>query len=462
MILRKINNALDARFTTSLFTYKELRKMYFPLVLDQLFIFIIGVLSTAMVASSGTGAAAAVNLVNVIGNLAYAIFSAIALGGSIVVARAKGASDPERVHRAIGQSVSGCLVASLVLSILLYVFSEALIRMLYSSAEPAVIESAVEYMKVYVISFPFYAVFNAVFNAFRSLGDSKSSLVLTIVINTAHLLFSYVFINILEFSTVGAALSYLTARVLGLIFGMIWLFRQKSGIRMRPKHFLSLDREILKDIRVLGLPFALEQLLFQGGILLVQRYLSALHTIELDAYSISNSVFFLYYAFAYSITAMAGTVCGQCVGAGEIGLAKKYCKDLIRVGRFVMIFAILILMPLTPALLNLYAPAESMRSVIFFSLAIGALPMPVIWGEAFVIPTAIRTAGDTRFTSMISIVAMFLGRMGFGYLFTISFGFGVMGVWLGQFIEWLFRAVIMSIRLETDSWVRVPAKGRES
>ena len=195
----RIENHLKKRFDSEQFTYKQLRDMFFPLVMDQLFIFIIGMLSSAMVASSHEGAAAAVMLVNVIGALAYALFSAISMGGAIVVARAKGANDPERVRAAIGQSANLSLILASVLAFFLYVFADKLIVFLYPNAEDIVINSAVTYMKVYVLSFPVYAVFNVLFSSFRSLGDAKSSLVLTIVINVAHLIFSFIFINHMHF-----------------------------------------------------------------------------------------------------------------------------------------------------------------------------------------------------------------------------------------------------------------------
>lgn len=455
MIFKGITNRLEKRFTTEQFTYKELRNMFFPLVMDQLFIFIINMLSSAMVSSSKQGAAAAVGLVSVIGNLAYAVFNAAVMGGSILVARAKGANDPERVRTAIGHAMSVSFMLALSLTVVLYIFSEPVIRLFYSAAEEDVILTASEYMKIYVLSFPVYTLFNVIFNSFRSIGDSKSSLILTIVINSVHLIFSYLFINVIGLATVGAAYSYLAARGLGLAFALVWLFRRKSGIFMKARHFFRFDKSMLRDIGVLGVPFAFEQMLFQGGMLLMQMYLARLTTVELDAYNISVSIFFLYYAFAYSMTTMAGTVCGQCVGAKKMELARTYCKNLVWVGRYVMIFAILILMPLTPAIMNLYSPAAGMRKVIFFSLAIGALPMPLIWGEGYVIPSATRTAGDVTFTSVFSLATMAIGRMAFGYLFTIPLGFGVMGVWMGQFIEWLIRAVVMTKRLDTDKWIRV-------
>ena len=454
-MFKRMEAHLQKRFDSEQFTYKQLRDMFFPLVMDQLFIFIIGMLSSAMVSSSHEGAAASVMLVNVIGSLAYALFSAINMGGAIVVARAKGANNLERVRQAIGQSANLSLIVASALAFTLYMTAENLIGFLYPDAEPIVIDSAVTYMKVYVLSFPVYAVFNVIFSAFRSLGDAKSSLILTIVINLAHLIFSFIFINNMHLATLGAALSYLSARVLGMLFGLVWLFRPGNGINVRLKHFFHFSFSIINEIRVLGVPFCFEQLLFQGGMLFVQRYLSRLTTPELDAYSIAASIFNLYYAFAYAMTAMAGTVCGQCVGAKHIDLARKYAKNLIWIGRWVMVFAIIILMPLTPLILNLYSPSAAARPIIFISLAIGALPMPIIWGDGYIIPSCTRTAGDATYTSIVSLIALACGRMTLGYAFAITWGLGVPGVWLGQLIEWIVRAIVMTRRIKTDKWIRV-------
>ncbi|MBQ3080035.1 MAG: MATE family efflux transporter [Clostridia bacterium] len=455
-LLLKIDEKLKKRLDSEQFHYEQLRGMFLPLVLDQLFIFVIGILSTAMVSSSGQEAIAAVNLVLVIGALAYALFSAISMGVSIVVARAKGSGDMDRVRAAIGQACTLIAFFSIVITVGLYVFSEPLILSLYGAADPLVIEQAVSYMEAYSLSLPPYAVFCVIFNSFRSLGDAKSSLILTIVINVIHLIFSYIFINILQLAALGSALSYLAARGVGMVFALIWLFRVNGHMYMKLKHFVRFDKSIIRETMALGVPFSFEQLLFQGGMLLVQRYIAQLTVTELAAHGIAGSMFNLYYAFSYAVTAITGTVCGQCVGAKRIDLARKYTREFVLLGRFVMLFAILIIMPVTPLVMNLYAPAPEARATIMIALAIGALPMPILWCDGYIIPAATRTAGDATFTSVISLLALFAGRLAFGYLFTITLGLGVAGVWLGQTVEWLLRMIVMRMRLRTDKWIKVP------
>lgn len=460
--LSRVRNAVYTRLESEHFTAQSLIRMFWPLVLDQLFIFVIGILSVAMVSSSGEEQIAAVTLVGVIGSLAYALFSAISMGGSIVVARAKGSGDPERVRQAIGQSAASCLLCGILIAAVMVIFGDAIIRFFYPMADQAVIDAGVSYMYYYAYSIIPYSFFCVVFQAFRSLGDARSGLILTIIINSAHLIASFIYINLMGMGAMGSALSYLTARLIGFVFSLIWLMRPHSGIGMRFRYFFHFDRQIARDISLLGVPFSIEQVLFQGGMLLVQLYLAQLSTTALAAQGIAASIFNLYYAFAYALTAITGTVCGQCVGAKEIDLARRYCLNFVYLGRYVLAAAVLILFPLTPLLLRLNSASPEASRIVWLALAVGAFPMPLLWPDGYVIPTATRTAGDARFTTIISLSSLFIGRLVLGYLFSIQLGFGIVGVWVGQLVEWLLRSVIMRQRIRTDKWILIDQGANES
>ena len=117
-----INGYLDRALTTEQFTYKELRGMYLSLILDTFFIFFIGMVSTALVSSVGEAAIAAVSMVSTVNGLVSLVFSSMATGGAIVVARAKGRGDRLDIRRAIGEVTGICGAEALVLSTLLFLF----------------------------------------------------------------------------------------------------------------------------------------------------------------------------------------------------------------------------------------------------------------------------------------------------------------------------------------------------
>ena len=452
--MEKLRNRLDGLLTTNQFTYPELRKMFVTLTLDQFFICFISLLSTALVSSVGEAAIAAVSMVGTVNSLVSLVFMSLATGGAIVVSRAKGRGDVKEIRRAIGEAVGLCGTVSICLSALLFLFAEPLVHLIYPRVEPLLIEYAVKYMRMMAVSFIPFSVFNVIFNIFRSLGDTRSSLLLTIVINVSHLLLSLLFINGLSMGVAGSGMSYIAARTLGMALAVFWLMRH-TPYHLRLHHFFRFTPAVTKEIMSLGLPLTVESLLTQGGMLMVQVYLARLTTTDLAAHAVSNSMLNLYCASANALTALASTVCGQCYGAKHYDLMRKYCKNIIRVGRFVLLGTVLILYPLSPLLLKLYHASEQGTAIIYTCLRIAVFSMPLLWCDSNIPAMVLRTAGDSVYTGAVSVAALLLGRCALGYLLTIPLGIGVPGIWIALVCEWLARGIALRLRFRGDKWLHV-------
>ncbi len=451
-MIQAARSRLEKALDSEQFTYAQLKSMYLTLVLDQFFIIFINVLSTAMVSSTGEAAIAATNMVGSINGMVSLLFTAVAIGGSIVIARAKGRGNAHGVRCAIGETIALCGLLSLVLSTILIAFSRPLVLTLYPQAEPLLIQYSIHYMRLIAISFLPYSIFNAVFNAFRSLGDTKSSLMLTVVINGVHFVGSFVFINIFHLGVTGAGLSYVTARVIGMVLALTWLMKFHNEYHVGVRHLFHFSKTISREISRLAIPIASESALFQGGMLLVQVFLARLTTTDLAAHGVATSILNLYLCTGNALTALTSTVCGQCVGAAKLDLTRKYCITLSRVGRMIMLLTVLIMLPLLPLLLSLFHPSEAARPIVYTCLAIASVGIPVIWCASYVPPMALRAAGDATFSTIVSVVALFIGRIAVGYLLTITLGLGVPGVWLGMMIEWALRALLFRVRVQSDRW----------
>ena len=449
----RIGQRLEQAFTSPQFSYRELRSMYFTLVLDQFFIAFINVLSTSMVSSTGEAAIAAVSMVGTINAMASLLFTSLATGGSIVIARSKGSGLADDVRRSIGETTGLCGFMALILSGLLILLGPTLVGWLYPSVEPLLVTYSIQYLRLMAISCIPYSVFCSIFNCFRALGDTKSSLILTVVINGAHLMFSMLFINGLHLGVTGSGLSYITARVIGMVLALYWLMVRHNELGVRPKHFFRFTRRLTKDIFSLGMPIAMESLLMQGGMLLVQVYLARLTTTELAAHSVANSVMNLYYTTGNALTALAGTVCGQCIGAKQYELTRRYCLRFVRAGRVITLASSALLFACTPLLMQLYGATEQARPILWRVLGLAAVAVPLIWCDSYVPPMALRAAGDAMYCSVVSSVALALGRCAVGYVLTIPLGLGVPGVWLGMVLEWLGRAVVLRLRLRGQRWL---------
>ena len=431
--------------------------MFLTLCLDNFFIFFISMRSTAMVSSVGEAAIAAVSMVGTINGMVSLMFTSLASGGAIVVARAKGRGDGLEIRRAIGEVTGLCFAVAAVLSAALFAFADQIVGALYPDVEPLLTEYAVRYMRMMAISFLPFAVFNAIFNIFRNLGDTKSSLMLTMVINVAHLILSMTFINGLRLGVTGSGLSYITARTIGMALALVWLFRVHNEYGVRPGDFFHFNPAVTKEIFTLGMPLAVESLLMQGGMLLVQVYLAKLTTTDLAAHAVANSMLNLYSTTSGALVTLAGTICGQCYGAKRYDLTRSYCVNLVRIGRLVMLATALILYPLTPLLMRLYNATDAGRPIIWTALSIAVAALPLVYCDAYVPAMTLRVAGDGVYTGAVAVLALLAGRCLLGWALTLPLGLGVPGIWIGLAAEWLMRAVAFRLRMRGQAWLHLGA-----
>ena len=455
--MQRIRQKLEKLLTTDQFSYEELKKMFLTLLLDQFFIFAIGVLSTMLVSRVGEAAMAAVSLVGTINGMVSLVFTSLATGGAIAVSRAKGRGDTAEIQRAIGEVTGVCGLVSIVLGALLYAGADAVVHLLYPNVEPLVTDYAVRYMRMMCISFVHYSIFNAIFNVFRNLGDTRSSLLLTIVINVSHLLLSLLFINIMDMGVMGSGLSYIVARAIGMVLALFWLLVVHNTYHVRAAFFFRFSAEVTKDIFSLGMPLAVESMLLQGGMLIVNIYLAQLTTMEMAAHARANALMSLYNTTLGALISLTSTVCGQCFGAKRYDLTLQYGNNLIKVGRFAMAITSLILYPLTPVLMMMYnVPPESMGTI-YLALAIAAVGMPLFACDSNITAMVLRVAGDGVFTGACAVISLALCRCILGYVLTIVVGLGVPGVWIALAAEWLLRAVAQHLRLRGNNWIHQKA-----
>lgn len=445
---------LTRHLTSTYFTYRQLFAMLVPLILDQFFINFINVLTTAMISSSSQESVSAVSLVSPLYMMIFAVFNAISAGGTVVVAQYKGRGNADKIKTSAGQVVLSSFLLSLLASIALISCARPLIGFMYRSADPVVLAKAADYLIGVAISLIFLSIYMGGFAVFRGIGDTKVCLHLTMIINLIHLGGSVLFLNVLKLDIAGTVLSLNLARFIGAAVSMWILLHKKSSFHISLRHIFRLDFSIQKSVMKIGLPFGLEQVFFNGGSMLVQTYVVLLGTVSVAANAISNSAISILYSAGLAVSTLAVTVVGQCIGAGDKKLARHYGSKMIWLGTAIILLSLIVFLPLMPLILMLYqAPPETLH-IIYMLVLTAAVPMPFFWSMSNVMPAVLRAAGDSLFGSVISLVTMWIVRVGLGYLIALPLGFGLQGVWVCLGMEWAVRTVIFRLRFRSDVWLQ--------
>ena len=451
-MFKKIGKFIDDNYSSHLFSSGKFFGILGPVIIDQFFMFLIAVLTTAMISSSSQDSVSAVSLVSPLVYLTMTLFTSISNGGAVVVAQYKGGGEESKLRHAAGQTIFSTIIVGFAVAGIVAIGAKPIVDLLFGTVGESICGKAVEYLVGMGISFIPFTLYISGFCILRGMGESKTCLVLTIVINVVHFVLSFIFLNILHLDVMGTALSFTLARVIGGLTAMIAVMRKHGHIRVRFSDIFKIDGGMQKAIFKMGIPFAIEQCFFNGGTLIAQTYMVFLGDIAVAANAIANSLFSLFYAAGTAVSSTALTIIGQSIGAGDIPLAKRYGSRLIWLGNAVNTLSVVIMLPLTPILLLMYSPEANTIPFIYPLMFIGCAFMPFVWANANIMPSVLRAAGDANYTSIVSLVAMWVVRVGLGWLLALPLGLGINGVWVAMGIEWIVKTIAFRIRFKGEKW----------
>lgn len=451
-IKNRLHFLLDKNLSGQSMNYKEIVAIFIPIFVDQAFLILMSMLNTAMISSSGVAAVSAVSMVDSLNIFLANVFIAVATGGTVIVAQYKGSGNMQMVAKTAGQAISSVTMISIILSIVLIIFHAPMLDLLFGKAEADVLENAKIYLIGSAITYPLIGIFQAVSGSLRGTGETKPVLALSLFMNLLNVALNFLLITFFDMGIIGLVIATLIARTLGMIASLIYLMKYNETIRFRFKQALHFDFSIQKKIMFIGLPFAAEQLFFNGGKLLTQTFIVQLGTMSLTSYAIANSLNLLYQIGPNALCIAVVTVVGQCIGRRDIEDARKFIKSFLGVSNLFFIIAAIILVPLFPVMMVMFNPPDPIVMTIFIMIVLSAVAQPILWSNSFLLPAALRAAGDSNFTSVTSLFSMWIVRVVLGYVFGITLGFGIIGVWVAMILEWGVRGTVFKIRFKGQKW----------
>lgn len=447
--------SLDRRLTSPVFTARQIYRMTLPLILDSLSIMFINMLITALISSSGESSIAAVNLVSPLLNLIMCVLCGISAGGTVAVTQCFGEGDLNKTQQAAGHILWLTFLTGSLLGLVLILFPRPILMSLYGQAEPAIMEKAVSYMVQGTFSMIIFTVYSGVFSILRGLGESKKCLCLTIIINVSYLLFSILFLNVLQMDIVGSALAQIFARAVGALSALAFLFLPRDmPIRLKLGDVFSFQKSILSTIMEVSVPLGVEQLFLAGGGIILAAMTVPLGTTAMVVNSIAASLLGMITAAASSAGTLGITISGRCIGAGEREHAFGYGCKMCVLALFLLVVSAVLAFPFFPVMLaHLYHASPEVQAKTLEMLWYILLPTFLFWPFSNVLPAILRAGHDTVFPSVLSLASMWGVRIVCGYFLTYRLGLGLTGLWTAMWAEWAVRAAVLAVHYFRKKWL---------
>lgn len=435
-----------------LFSNKALMILIVPLIVEQFLAILVGMADSIMIASVGEAAVSGVSLVDSVMLLLINIFAALATGGAVVCGQYLGKRDRENACESSTQLVWFITILAVFIMIFMYILKQFILTKVFGSIDAEVMGHANTYLLIVSASIPFIALYNAGAAIFRSMGNSKVSMKVSILMNLINVCGNAILIYIFHFGTAGVAIPTLVSRIVAAVVIVVLLLNKNNTLYIKRSFKYKPRFDMIKSILYIGVPNGLENSMFQLGKIIVLSLVSTFGTYAIAANAVANVVASFQILSGMAVSLAITTVISRCVGAGEYKQARYYTRKLLKITYVCVAILVLFIFLILPLILKAYNLSDITALEASKILILHGCCAIIIWPTAFNIPSALRAAGDVKYCMIVSIVSMWVCRIIFSYVLGKYMGFGVFGVWIAMILDWVVRSIFFIIRYRGSKW----------
>jgi putative MATE family efflux protein len=306
--------------------YREIWTLSWPVMLAQVLANAVSLIDIAMVGRLGPEAVAAVGYATQFFFLSQSLLFAVGFACVALMARAIGASDPDRARHALAASIGVAVTAALCVMAAVLAAPAALLRLL--GAEEAVVSLAVPYLELMLGASVLLAVSMIIESGLRADRNTRLPMQIAVVITGVKTLLNFGLIfgafGLPRLELVGAGLATVASQAIGLGLFAAVVARAKPGtpIALRPADFTA-ARPLLSDVIRISLPSIGERLAMNLALLAYFRILAGYGTVAIAAYTVGIRVLSFSWIPGIGFGTAAATLVGQALGAGNLRGARE-------------------------------------------------------------------------------------------------------------------------------------------
>lgn len=435
-----------------LFTNKDLKKLIIPLIIEQLLTVTVGLADSIMISSVGEAAVSGVSLVDSIMILLINMFSALATGGAVVAGQYLGQKKHVMACKTADQLILFISVLAAVIMAGIYAMRGFILHGVFGAIEPAVMHSANVYLLIVTASIPFLAVYNGCAALFRTMGNSKIAMQMSLFMNAINIVGNAVLIYGVGMGVEGAAIPTLVSRVIAAAVILILLKNRNQVVHISRNFHFKFKGFLVGRILKIGVPNGVENSMFQLGKILVLSLVAGFGTASITANAVSNMVAMFEIIPGMAVGLAVLTVVSRCVGANDYEAARYYTKKLLKVAYASLIVFNIFIVLMLPVIIRAYHLSPETAAITRKILLYHTLCCVTIWPVSFTLPNTLRASNDVKYTMIIAIISMWIFRILFSFVLGKWLGWGVFGVWVAMTLDWAVRAVLFLIRYIKGRW----------
>ena len=434
----------------------EAFQMAWPAVLESFCVALAGMVDSLMVSSIGAYAVAAVGLTTQPKFIGLALFTAVNVSVSAIVARRKGQQDKKGANETLAAALTVVVLCGIVVSAVCVSFADPIIRLCGSNADTH--ESAVIYFRIIMGGMMFNIISLAINAAQRGAGNTRIAMTTNLVSNVVNICFNYLLIGgnfgFPALGVRGAAIATVLGTVCACVMSLISCLHKDGFIYLGAVKSWVADRFNIRSMTNVWSCSFVEQVCLRIGFLLFSMTVANLGTTEMAAHQIGTNMMSMSFSFGDGLSVAAVTLIGQSLGRKRPDMAKIYGNVCQKLGLICAAVVSTVYVLFGRQIYRLYTDETEILDygvLIMYILSV-LLFFQILQVVQF---GCLRGAGDTRFTAMVSLISVTIIRPGLSWVLCYPLGIGLIGAWLGTFGDQAVRFVMSFIRFHKGNWTKL-------
>lgn len=433
---------------TSGSTVKHILMFALPLLVGNLFQQLYNMVDSVVVGNYvGKNAIAAVGTCGSTSFLFFSLSSGLAIGIGIIVAQYFGARDDNAVRKTIANSAYVLVAASLTVSILGFLLSPAILKLL--KTPDTILEDAVIYMRVTCLGILAIAIYNGVAAILRALGDSKTPLYFLILSSIVNVVLDLLFVLQLNMEVFGVALATVISQLISAVTCLAYAYIKVPYFRLS-KEEMRPEKDIIVKSFNIGVPMALQNSMIAISCMALQGVVNTYGENVMAAYTITNRIESIVQQPYQSLGAALTTYAGQNMGAGKLDRVKDGFKKSTMMALFFSIALLPVMFFFGKDIVWIFIKDQEVIKIGATGLKITSLCYFGL-GMIYVPRALLNGCGDTGF-AMINGCSEVFCRIVFSQVLMRIPILGFAAIWITTGLTWCITAVVCCIRYVSGKW----------
>ncbi|WP_442600100.1 MATE family efflux transporter [Neobacillus sp. D3-1R] len=436
------------------FQDQSLFSITWPLFIEISLHMSMGIISTLILSGYSDNAVAGVGVANQIINIFILVFNVTAIGATILIGQNLGANHLERARR-LAKSAFGVNVwVGIAMAVVVAAFGGTFLKFYGLSGE--VYDFALTFLTITGLSLFLEAISLALSAVLRSYGHTKETMVVTVIMNVINIIGSFIAIKGLfglpVTGVAGVAYSMVVARVF-IIVALFYFVYKQLALKFHIKDIFKIDKTDVKGLLSIGVPSAGENLSYQLSQVMITSFVALIGDGALAARIYILNISMLCFLFTFAIAQGTQLLIARYIGAKQYDRALKRGLKTLKISVIVSAAVSLTIALIGKPVLNVFTTDSTIM----------AIALPVLWAIVFIEPGramnivlmgSLKSVGDVRFPVIIGIICMWGVAVVFSYIFGITLGLGLLGIWLAQGLDEWVRGVFALKRWLSQPWLK--------